>query len=58
MFAIFVGKDSFYHPMINVIDDSTILLHWDPEDIKELEDPYILKEVSISCDRKFEYVYD
>jgi len=40
-----LGKESDFEPLVNVIDNNTILLHWGEEIIQELEDPYIKKEV-------------
>ena len=42
------GDQSEYKPLINVIDNNAILLHWHEDIISELEDPYIKKEVTLS----------
>lgn len=51
------GSESDYQPLINVIDNNAILLHWHEDIIHELEDPYIKKETEefeLDMDRTWE----
>lgn len=51
------GSESDYQPLINVIDNNAILLHWHEDIIQELEDPYIKKEAKefeLDMDRTWE----
>ena len=42
-----LGVKSFFYHMFNVISDCSTLIKWSDEELEELEDPYLKKEVLI-----------